>query len=134
MARTAGIILALLGSIHLMITSAMKWAAISDWIGAGWWAASPGLAATDQAAGQFAAWLTIGSFGLPLLVLGLWIATARTAPAFVGWFIGGWAVLLATLLPLTPAWLVLIPAAMIIKAQHDKTSPDRQVATMSTME
>lgn len=134
MARTAGIILTLLGTLHLMITSAMQWEVMSEWIDAGWWSAAPGLAAVDQAAGQFAAWLTIGSFGLPLLLLGLWIATARTAPAFVGWFIGGWAVLLATLLPLTPAWLVLIPAVMIVKAHRDKPSPARRPATLSTVE
>lgn len=122
MTRVAGILLAALGALHIVLTTAFNHESWARWIGAGLWAAvpPPGAAFT---ADQYVLWLTLGSFGVPLVVLGLVVAgVARRGghvPAYVGWVVGAWALLLSVVLVAVPGWLVLVPAVLLIRgARH----------------
>ncbi|MFI9818525.1 DUF6463 family protein [Saccharothrix variisporea] len=128
MTRLAGILLAALGAIHIVLTTALNLDSWARWTGAGLWAsvAPPGGAPSGD---QYVLWLTLGSFGVPLLVLGLVVAgTARrggVVPAYVGWVVGAWALLLSIVLVAVPGWLALVPAALIVRGARHRGSVSR---------
>lgn len=64
-----------------------------------------------------ALWLSVHSFGVPLLVVGLtvlWLdRRGMTPPLFIAWILGVWALLDAAILLLTP-WPVILIASMLL--------------------
>ncbi|HEY9368907.1 DUF6463 family protein [Streptomyces sp.] len=117
--RWAGRILAFLGAAHLLINGLLIRDRMPEWLD-GALVALPAdrLHALPPALGAF--WAVPGSFGLPLLLLGLLVARlARTGipvPAYVGWGLAAWAVVTGLILLPSPFPLALIPAAMLIAA------------------
>ncbi|WP_309114031.1 DUF6463 family protein [Saccharothrix sp.] len=138
MTRVAGILLAALGALHIVLTTAFNHESWARWIGAGLWAAvpPPGAGFTPD---QYVLWLTLGSFGVPLILLGLVVAdTARrggSVPAYLGWVVGAWALLLSVVLVAVPGWLVLVPAVLLIRGARHSASPSRiEVPSRSTVD
>ncbi|GAA3470721.1 DUF6463 family protein [Nonomuraea roseola] len=114
----AGRIIAFLGLLHLVMTLAFNLHRLPAWLTLGLWFPANGLSELPPDAGAF--WLTIGSFGLPLLLLGLlitWLGRRDvTPPAFAAWALGAWGTLLAVLFEPSPAILLWLPAALLLVA------------------
>jgi hypothetical protein len=64
-----------------------------------------------------ALWLTLGSFGVPLIVVGLtvlWLdRRGITPPPFIAWILGIWAVVDAVILVYTP-WPLFLVAVILL--------------------
>jgi hypothetical protein len=62
-------------------------------------------------------WVTLGSWGVPLLVLGcyvVWSARQRhRVPGWIGWIMLAWGVPFVTALPGSPGWLILLSGGLI---------------------
>ena len=65
-----------------------------------------------------ALWLTVDSFGVPLILVGLtvlWLdRRGITPPAFLGWTVGVWAVVEAVIFGPSPSWLLPVAAALLL--------------------
>ncbi|MFB6568933.1 DUF6463 family protein [Streptomyces noursei] len=63
-------------------------------------------------------WLSLESFGPPLILVGLtvlWLdRRGITPPAFVAWALGAWTVVDAVVLPLTPWPLIVLACALLL--------------------
>lgn len=107
-----------LGVLHLVSTAVLSAKYVDAWVRGDLWLPEGGPTEISPAVGAF--WLSLGSFGLPLLLLGgmvTWSASVgRTPPAYVGWGIAGWATICALILEPSPFILALVPAAMLIRA------------------
>jgi len=121
-------IMVILGALHLILTTAINLDDVPHWVSGELWMPKGSLRELAPHLGEF--WLTIGSFGLPLILLGAVTAWAgklgHTPPAFVGWTFGAWAVLAGLILEPCGYPLALIPAAMlIIAARRGKAAVSR---------
>ncbi|GAA2389885.1 DUF6463 family protein [Nonomuraea africana] len=114
----AGRITAFLGALHLVLTLAFNLQYLPAWFTGRLWFPANGLNELPPDVGAF--WLTIGSFGLPLLLLGLligWLGRRDvTPPAFLAWTLGAWGTILALLFEPSPAILLWVPAVMLLVA------------------
>ncbi|MFE3453260.1 DUF6463 family protein [Nonomuraea sp. NPDC059194] len=114
----AGRITAFLGALHLVICAVFSLSYVSGWVSGGLWFPANGLSALSPAAGAF--WLTVGSFGLPLLTLGLlisWLGKRNVVPpAFVAWLLGGWGTVGALAFEPSPFLLIWAPAVVLLLA------------------
>jgi hypothetical protein len=63
-------------------------------------------------------WVTLGSFGVPVLVIGgyiLWSARqGHRVPAWIGWILLAWSLVFATALPASPAWALGVSGGLIV--------------------
>jgi len=123
----SGGILMVLGALHLAITVALSARHVPGWLARDLWLGDDpdlDMSSLPPEAGGF--WLSYGSFGLPLLLLGALVRhlgrRGQAAPAFIGWGVGVWAALGAYLIEPTPFLLALIPAAMIVAAARQRTA------------
>ncbi|MFD1936438.1 MULTISPECIES: DUF6463 family protein [Nonomuraea] len=123
-----GRITAFLGAFHLVVTIALNVSHLPAWFSGGLWFPANGLSELPPAVGAF--WLTIGSFGLPLLTLGLLVAwlgnRGVVPPAFVAWALGGWCTIGAVAFEPSPFILVWVPAVMLLRAAGRQAGPDPQ--------
>ncbi|WP_431899077.1 DUF6463 family protein [Nonomuraea sp. bgisy101] len=118
----AGRITVLLSMLHLVVTMAFNVRHLPAWFSGGLWFPADGLADPMPSLGAF--WLTIGSFFLPLLVLGLLIAwlgrRAVIPPAFVAWLLGGWCTVGALAFEPSGFILLWVPAVMVLRAARSR--------------
>ena len=118
--RNAGLMIVFLASFHMVV-----WGAVTS----GTWLrlVERGLLLTvpldlrpTNYADQVAFWITMGSFAVPLIILGAYVAWAGSrdlpVPAFVGWGFGAYTLVATVPLGPTPFLLAPIPAGMIIVA------------------
>ncbi|RRS00840.1 DUF6463 family protein [Glycomyces terrestris] len=118
MIKWAGWTLTLLGAGHLVLGFALVAPAhAAAWAGGDLWL--PGGTITDMPAAAGGFWLTIGSFGVPLLLLGLtvlWLdRRGVTPPMFVAWGIGAWSVVAGLIFEPAP-WIVVTLGAVLLGA------------------
>ena len=70
-----------------------------------------------MSAANSAYWLSLGSFGIPLIVIGLIVVWLNrrgiTPPPFLAWVLGSWTLVDAVVLALTP-WPVLLLANVLL--------------------
>jgi Family of unknown function (DUF6463) len=63
-------------------------------------------------------WVTLGSFGVPVLVLGcyvLWSARqGHRVPGWIGWVLLAWSLPFVTTLPASPGWMLTASGALIV--------------------
>ncbi|GAA4905026.1 hypothetical protein GCM10023223_22270 [Stackebrandtia albiflava] len=116
----AGWIAVAFGIVH---TAVAPWDTRDTWtqvFAEGWWNTftldqATTLAALDRSE---TFWMTIGSFGVPVLILGchvLWSVRRRhRVPAGLGWLLLVWASVLATAAPVSPAWALVVVGALIV--------------------
>ena len=65
-----------------------------------------------------ALWLTVDSFAVPLILVGLtvlWLdRRGITPPAFIAWTVGIWAVVEAVIFGPSPSWVLPVAAALLL--------------------
>jgi hypothetical protein len=114
----AGRIMVIQGVVHLVATGILSLRHIPAWLRGDLWLPRGGLTQLAPATGAY--WLTVGSFGLPLLLLGGVLVSVgrlgRAAPAYVGWALGLWGIVGSLILAPSPLVTALVPAIMIIIA------------------
>lgn len=119
MTLAAGWLAVVGGSFHLVITPLQRSGAWSIVAGEGvvnTVTLKPSTPAELAVAEAF--WLTPGSFAVPLLLLGAFVVWSsrrgQRVPGWLGWGIGAWGAVVATMLPASPAWLFLLVGGLIV--------------------
>jgi Family of unknown function (DUF6463) len=120
--KAGGWIALAFGAIHVIVAplegrSRDLW---SDVVGEGWWNTftldEPTTLAELDRAERF--WVTLGSWGVPLLVLGAYIVWStrqgHRVPAWIGWIILAWGLIFATALPASPGWVLPAIGGLIV--------------------
>lgn len=121
-ARVAAGTLVTLGTGHLVIVSAVGRDRLAAWVDAGLWAAVPLFPGARPSAAtlndQVAFWSGVGSFAVPLVVLGVlvwWLAgRGIVPPAAVGWSLVVWFALGAVLLVPSPMIVGALAGALLV--------------------
>lgn len=116
MIKWAGWIFTVLGAAHLVLGLALLAPHHAKaWATGELWTVEGSLAEMSAADGGF--WMTIGSFGAPLLALGLtvlWLHRKGIAPpAFIGWIVLIWSVAAALVFEPAP-WIVGVIGAVLL--------------------
>ncbi len=72
-------------------------------------------------------WAYLGSFAVPLIVLGLLITrmarTGQEVPRYVGWTLGAWVLVSGWVLEPSGFLLGLVPAVLLLLAQRKSSRP-----------
>jgi hypothetical protein len=118
MIKWAGWIFTVLATVHLLLAFALVGPHHADaWLGGELWMPEGTIVEMPAAAGGF--WLSVGSFGLPLLVIGqtvLWMhRRAITPPAFIGWAVGAWSVVGGLIFEPAPWIVVTVGAGLLLQ-------------------
>ncbi|MEV4926527.1 DUF6463 family protein [Streptomyces roseoverticillatus] len=117
MIKCAGWLLVFFGAAHTLLALTVEGAArhAGEWFSGALW----GEDFTDMSPANSALWLSLESFGLPLVVVGLivlWLdRRGITPPQFIAWTLGIWGVLDAVILITTP-WPLLLLANILLLA------------------
>jgi hypothetical protein len=89
----------------------------------------------DMSPANSALWLSVDSFGVPLIVVGLMVLwldrRGITPPPFVAWTLGVWTVIDAAILLLTPWPILLVANALLLVGNHRARQPDQRAAAPS---
>ena len=115
MIRRAGRLMVSYGAAHTLGALTVEGAArhAGAWFGGELW----GEDLADMSPANSALWLSVDSFGVPLVVVGLMVVWLKrrgiTPPPFVAWTLGIWSVLDAVILLLTP-WPILLLANILL--------------------
>jgi hypothetical protein len=118
--KAAGWIAIAFGAVHVVVASLDTHDIWSEVVADGWWNAFTLDTATTlaQLARSEAFWLTLGSFGVPVLVLGchlVWSARrGQRVPGWIGWIVLAWGLLTVTALPASPAWALAVCGGLIV--------------------
>ncbi|WP_438296115.1 DUF6463 family protein [Streptomyces sp. HUAS TT7] len=126
MIKWAGWIITLFGTAHTLLALTVEKAGrhAGTWFSGGLW--SEDLA--DMSPAGSAYWLSLESFGPPLVLVGLMVLwldrRGITPPAFIAWALGSWSVVDAVVLPFTPWPLIALACALLlIGARRDNPAP-----------
>ncbi|NDL59507.1 DUF6463 family protein [Phytoactinopolyspora mesophila] len=93
--------------------------------------------ATEMTHAQATLWYTVGSFGIPFLLLGLlilWLAyRGITPPSFIAWGIAAWAAVATAAGGPSPLLVLFVAAALLLlgakrAARHDQSDPEPAAA------
>ncbi|QUH05121.1 hypothetical protein HUO13_33980 [Saccharopolyspora erythraea] len=115
MIKWAGWLITLFGAAHTLGALTVKSAALhaGTWFSGALWRDD----LADMSAANSAYWLSLASFGPPLIVVGLtvlWLNHRRiTPPPFIAWTLGIWTLSGAVVLLLTP-WPILLLANILL--------------------
>ncbi|MFD9858864.1 DUF6463 family protein [Streptomyces alboflavus] len=130
MIKWAGWIITLYGTAHTVGALTVEKAArhAGTWFSGGLW--DEDLA--DMSPAGSAYWLSLDSFGIPLVLIGLtvlWLdRRGIIPPAFIAWTLGAWTLVDAVILPLTPWPLFLLACALLLigtrRARRDNPTPE----------
>lgn len=129
MIKWAGWIITLCGTAHTLGALTVEKAAhhAGTWFSGGLWHED----LADMSAAGSAYWLSLDSFGIPLVLIGLtvlWLdRRGITPPAFIAWTLGVWTVVDAVILPFTPWPLFVLACALLLtgirRARRDDATP-----------
>lgn len=116
MIRWAGWLITLYGLAHsvgaLTVEKAGSYAGI--WFTGGLWAEH----FSDMTPAGSAFWLSLGSFGIPVMLIGmliLWLDRQKiTPPAFLAWVLSAWTFVDAAILLFTPWPIVLVACILLL--------------------
>lgn len=113
----AGRIIVFLGAGHLLLGLALTAHRYADaWFGLRLWSSEEGVVEMSPTMGAF--WMTTGSFGLPLILVGLivlWLdRRGIVPPAFIAWTLGGWSLVSAVILEPAPWFLAWIAVGLLL--------------------
>lgn len=124
--RLAGWIALGFGAVHLVVAG---WATRAEWsrvADQGWWntvtLAEPRTRAEAERANAF--WLTLGSFGAPMIAVGahlLWATRhGHRVPRSVGWTLLAWGAPFLVVLPASPGWVVPLVGGLIVGGDNNR--------------
>ncbi|MBO8188907.1 DUF6463 family protein [Streptomyces spirodelae] len=117
MIKCAGWLLVFLGAAHTLLALTLEGAGrhAREWFSGGLW----GEDFSDMSPAGSALWLSLESFGPPLVVVGLivlWLDRhGITPPPFIAWTLGVWSVADAAILITTP-WPLFLLASILLLA------------------
>lgn len=122
--NAAGWIVIAFGAVHVVVAPLDTRDIWSQVVDDGWWNTFTLDKSTTLA--QFERsetfWVTLGSFGVPLLVLGSYVVWStrqcHRVPGWIGWSLLGYGVLVVTALPASPAWALAVSGALIVLADR----------------
>ncbi|MFG2331026.1 DUF6463 family protein [Streptomyces sp. NPDC048604] len=130
MIKWAGWIITLCGAAHTLGALTVEKAArhAGTWFSGGLW--NEDLA--DMSPAGSAYWLSLESFGIPLILVGLtvlWLdRRGINPPAFIAWTLGSWTVVDAVILPFTPWPIFLLACALLLigarRSRRDDLAPE----------
>jgi len=115
----AGRLIVAISALHIVFFVTVSWEYLPGWFTGDLWGHEP--FGEDMSQSQAHFWVLIGSFAVPLLLLGAVVARSATEdrplPAYVTWALTAWVVVCA--LVLEPAGLpfLLVPAGMLVAAE-----------------
>lgn len=118
--KAAGWILTVFGAAHVVIAPPEQGDVWSQVVDEGWWNTftldeSTTLAQLERSE---TFWVTLGSFGVPLLVLGCYVLWSARQRQRVPWWIGaillGWGLPFVSMLPESPGWLLVVSGGLIV--------------------
>jgi hypothetical protein len=132
--RWAGRILVVVGTGHLLGAFALT---VRDhahrWFSAELWRLDEGI--LDMSPAMAAFWLTTGSFGVPLILLGalvLWLDRQGIAPPrFVAWMLVAWSAMAAVIVEPAPWAVITVAGGLLLAAarpsphQAGRTPPSK---------
>ena len=99
---------------HLLLSLAGAAPIWGDMIRTGLWHAVPAPWLGQQLERQTVFWTGVGSFAVPLLLLGFTIERAGRAPRALGWALLAYALAASVLAPVGGFWTLLLPAMLLI--------------------
>ncbi len=121
----SGLMIAL-GVGHMVGSVIIDWSRVVDWLADGLWATVP--LVPDRTVAEQAVvasfWGGVGSFGVPLVLLGLLVRHLAVrgvpVPAWVGWGTAGWCVLGGIMLVPSPFFVGVVPGLLIVLAARSE--------------
>lgn len=124
MIKWAGWLIVFFGAAHTLGALTVLGAAdhAGTWFSGGLWRDD----LANMSPANSALWLSLESFGVPLIVVGLvvlWLdRRGTTPPTFIAWVLGIWTVLDAVILVLTP-WPIMLVAVGLLLAGARRAEP-----------
>ncbi len=116
MIKWAGWLIAFYGAAHTLGALTVEGAArhAPAWFSGALW--GDDFAAMSPANGAY--WLSLGSFGIPLVLIGLTVLWMErrgiTPPAFIGWTLGVWTAVDGVVLAFTPWPIVMLASVLLV--------------------
>jgi hypothetical protein len=120
--QAGGWIALVFGAAHVLIAPLESrrrevWSEAAD---EGWWntftLAEPSTVAEFERSHAF--WVSLGSWGVPVLALGCYVVWSarqgQRVPGWIGWIMLAWSLPFVTALPASPGWLFAISGALIV--------------------
>ncbi|MEV6394608.1 DUF6463 family protein [Streptomyces sp. NPDC051907] len=131
MIKWAGRIIVFLGVGHTFLALLLTSPHYADeWFSGKLWDPQEGVVEMSSATAAF--WLTTGSFGVPLVVIGLtvlWLdRRGIVPPLFIAWTLGAWSVVAAAILEPAPWMLAWVAVGLLLggarrAARHAEPAP-----------
>jgi hypothetical protein len=118
--QAGGWIALVFGAAHVIIAPLERRDVLSDAADEGWWNSftleeSTSLAEFER---SDTFWVTLGSWGVPVLIIGCYVVWAarqgQRVPGWIGWILLAWSVPFVTALPASPGWLFAVSGALIV--------------------
>ena len=134
MIKTSGWVIMLFGAAHTLAALTIEGAAwhLGAWFSGELWGAD----FANMSPAHSALWLSLESFGVPLVVIGatiLWLdRRGVTPPALIGWALGCWTLVNAAILLLSPWPILLLGNILLLVGIRRRTALDptkRQLLT-----
>lgn len=126
----AGRLIVLFGAAHTILALTLMRAAshAGDWFSGALWRDD----LADMSPANSALWLSLNSFGIPLVLVGLTVLRLDrrgiTPPRFLAWVLGLWTAQCAVILILTP-WPIMAVAVGLLVAGSRRAAPTPQPTT-----
>jgi Family of unknown function (DUF6463) len=140
MIKWAGWLIVFFGAAHTLLALTLLGAArhAGAWFSGELWRDD----LANMSPANSALWLSLHSFGVPLIVVGLivlWLdRRGITPPPFIAWLLGIWTVLDAVILTFTPWPILLVAAGLLLagarRAAHRANPAPHAVATRSSQQ
>lgn len=118
--KAAGWIAIAFGAVHVVVAPLDTRDTWSQVVADGWWNTftldeSITLAQFERSE---TFWVTLGSFGVPVLVLGCYLVWStrqgHRVPGWIGWIVLAWGLLISAALPASPAWALALSGGLIV--------------------
>lgn len=128
--KAAGWLAIVFGVVHIVVAPLEHLDTWSRVMTEGWWNTFTLDKATTfaQLDRSETFWVTLGSFGVPVLVLGchvVWSAHQhQRVPGWLGWIVVTWALFLVTTAPASPAWALAVIGWFLVLGDRGRVAKE----------